>query len=785
MSPSFSPGHELAGRYRIQELLGVGSTAEVYVAEDISLNRIVTVKVLLAELSRHEDVRRAFRDNIVRVSALSHPHLERVYDGGQESGHIFMITEYLAGGSFEDVLSTGRTFDLSDSARLGRDVADCLSYLSDNGFALGELSPSTLLFDDEGHVRVSDVALAGLANPYRERFTLEDVRYLSPEQAIGDRATPKSDVYALALILFESATGQTPFEGLTPEALLGARINASLPVRPELGTLDMLLAQGAIGDPQYRLDAEQFANRLGGVVGDTSPFTLEFTAYKEPSVLGQFTPAPPRDSIGFNAPSASEITGATPVSFPLPQTPKTPMRHVISSTPSAFPESPRRSRRESLDELERTSPTKRRRFAFLVAAVAIVVVAVGGAGAWKLGLFTQKQQIPSLVGTTYTQAESLLKGDGFTLTITSQQHSSTVPANQIITQSPSAGTSAKSGQAITVVVSSGPQLVNMPSNIIGEDCVAATAQLAKLKITAQCPTTASVASATVPIGQVAKYLYNGTPNPLAVPVNATVILAISTGPAAGGGTTTTTTVPTVITGTAPRAVPSVVGDTQSQAVAAFKASGLFFHSSGPGAGTPKWTTVVSQSPAAGTKVAYHATVNIVVSESAPSSNATTTTTSTTSAGTHIVPNLIGMSYAQVVATVKKDLYFFTTTGPGAGTSKWTSVVSQSPLPGTPLAPNKTIHLHVEEVTSTTKTGSITKTTTAPTTTTTTKANTVTMPNVLGMNYAQAVAAMHKARLYFTTTGKGAGTITWTKVLAESPAAGTAVKVLSTVTLTVN
>ena len=104
MAPTFAPDYTLAGRYRILELVGVGRTAEVYAAEDLSLQRRVAVKVLLPDLAAHEDIRRAFRDRIIRASKLSHPHLARVFDGGQEHGSIFMISEYLSGGSLEDVL---------------------------------------------------------------------------------------------------------------------------------------------------------------------------------------------------------------------------------------------------------------------------------------------------------------------------------------------------------------------------------------------------------------------------------------------------------------------------------------------------------------------------------------------------------------------------------------------------------------------------------------------------------------------------------------------------------
>ena len=97
----------------------------------------VVVKVLLADLAAHESVRRAFRDRIIRASTLSHPHLARVFDGGQESGSIFMISEYLSGGSLDDVLAAGRRFSVDDGARLGRDVASALAYVHEQGFVLG------------------------------------------------------------------------------------------------------------------------------------------------------------------------------------------------------------------------------------------------------------------------------------------------------------------------------------------------------------------------------------------------------------------------------------------------------------------------------------------------------------------------------------------------------------------------------------------------------------------------------------------------------------------------
>jgi eukaryotic-like serine/threonine-protein kinase len=618
MAPTFSPDHLLAGRYRIVHLLGVGQTAEVYEAEDLSLQRRVVVKVLLADLAAHESVRRAFRDRIIRASTLSHPHLARVFDGGQESGAIFMISEYLSGGSLDDVLAAGRRFSVDDGARLGRDVASALAYVHEHGFVLGNLSPSKLLFDAEGQVRVSDVALAGLANAYRERMTVDDARYLSPEQAIGDAATSESDVYALALILFEAVTGSAAYEGSTAEAMLRARLDTPLPVRLELGTLDMVLAQAAVPDPRLRLNAEQFSSRLGAVVGDTSPLVVR-PGSEEIPLLSQFEPQTPRSSIGFSAPSAEQITGAQPVVNAFPRASRAPAVG-ISSPRGPIGRTPRFERAQY--DLPRTAS---RRGGFLIAAVVIVVLAIAAGVVWKLGAFKSSYSVPNLVGQTTKQASSAIASDGFTLDV-KDVNSAKVPTNEIVSQTPIAGAKAKSGSVIDVNVSKGPSVVTLPRSLVGETCDQAAAQLAALHVLSTCPASRRVYSNVIPANHVFRVLYERSVNPLVVPKGATVILQRSKGTPAT--TTTTTTPPATTTTTSPtsgttttttttpaagpRAVPNVVGDNYAQAVAAFKKAVLYFTTTGHDAGTTKWTKVISENPGAGTSVPYKSSVTLTV-----------------------------------------------------------------------------------------------------------------------------------------------------------------------------
>jgi serine/threonine-protein kinase len=617
MAPTFSPDHLLAGRYRIVHLLGVGQTAEVYEAEDVSLQRRVAVKVLLPGLAQHEDIRRAFRDRIIRAATLSHPHLARVYDGGQESGAIFMISEYLGGGSLEDVLRSGRRLSVDDSARLGRDVASALGYAHEHGFVLGNLSPSKLIFDDDGRVRVSDVALAGLGGAYRERMTLDDARYLSPEQAVGEAAGPESDVYALALILFEAVTGSAAYEGSTPEAILRARLDAPLPVRLELGTLDMVLAQAAVPDPRLRLDAAQFSARLGAVVGDATPLIVHPGA--EEPLLAQFEPLRPRNSIGFSAPSPEQVTGSSPIvasgTFP-----RAPRGQVASTSGVRAP----LGRTPRFDRPSYDLPrTERRQWGFLVAAVVIIVLAIVAGVLWKEGFFKKSYAVPNLVGMTTKQASSAIATDGYTLNII-PAYSPHVAPTKIISQTPVAGTKEKSGAVIEVKVSKGSATATMPTHLVGESCTTAAAQLTALHVKSTCPVADRIYSSTTSINRIARVLYHGTVNPPGVPFGATVILERSKGPKPTTTTTTTappstttsstTTTSTTTTTTttppnqAPRAVPNVVGDDYAQTVAAMKKAVLYFSTEGPGAGTTTWTKVVSETPVAGTKVAYKSTI---------------------------------------------------------------------------------------------------------------------------------------------------------------------------------
>jgi eukaryotic-like serine/threonine-protein kinase len=200
----------IAGRYRLEERIGGGETAEVWAATDLELDRTVAVKLL----AREADARR-FEREARAVAALAHPNICILYDYGEDRGRPFMALQFLPGGSLEDRLPAGRPLPDEDTERIARDVASGLAHAHARGVVHRDLKPANVLFDATGTAELADFGIARMADD--EALTsagtvLGTAAYLAPEQAAGEPATAASDVYAFGVILFRMLTGRLPFE---------------------------------------------------------------------------------------------------------------------------------------------------------------------------------------------------------------------------------------------------------------------------------------------------------------------------------------------------------------------------------------------------------------------------------------------------------------------------------------------------------------------------------------------------------------------------------------------
>ena len=224
----------LAGRYRIEREIGAGGMATVYLAQDVRHDRKVALKVLRPELSAILGGER-FLTEIKTTANLQHPHILSLFDSGEADGLVFYVMPYVDGESLRDRLTRERQLPVDAAVRIAREVADALEYAHRHGVVHRDIKPENILLQG-GHALVADfgIALAASRSEGGARMTetglsLGTPHYMSPEQAMGQREiTAASDVYALGCVLYEMLSGEPPFSGPTPQAII-ARVMTETP----------------------------------------------------------------------------------------------------------------------------------------------------------------------------------------------------------------------------------------------------------------------------------------------------------------------------------------------------------------------------------------------------------------------------------------------------------------------------------------------------------------------------------------------------------------------------
>jgi serine/threonine protein kinase len=201
----------IAGRYRLDNVLGRGGMSEVWCAEDLELGRLVAIKLLApdADTARFEREARA-------VASLAHPNITQLYDYGEEDGRPYIVLEYVPGGTLEERLRTEKVLPDDEAFGIAAGIAAGLAHAHARGVVHRDLKPANVLFDEEGRAKLADFGIARMAageGTLTEAGTvLGTAAYISPEQAMGEPATAASDVYSFGVILFRLLTGRLPFE---------------------------------------------------------------------------------------------------------------------------------------------------------------------------------------------------------------------------------------------------------------------------------------------------------------------------------------------------------------------------------------------------------------------------------------------------------------------------------------------------------------------------------------------------------------------------------------------
>jgi serine/threonine-protein kinase len=406
----------LAGRYLIHNMLGQGVLATTYRAIDQDSGREVAVKLFTDEASNHTEFRQQVLHLASRLAAFEHPNIAAVLDVGIEDGQLYLVAEFVEGHSLRALLRAEHRLGVERAVSIGVQAADGLTAAHQRGVIHGDLTPENVLIDQAGRVKLVDFGLVTLG----VRLGLLPVHglaqraaYLSPEQVMGSAPGRRSDIYALAVVLYEALVGAPPFGGGNFLALASQRLvrepeSLHRLVRDIPLAVDSAIARALAPNPSERYQS-----------------AAEFrTALLEREVALQV--AEPLDSLTF--------TDRRP----------RPAR-----------------RRPTLEALAVATPVLGTLGIGLVAFLVYTLFLADGFS------FLHYARVPDLSGRTLTEAVQLARTAGLDVTVDQIQGTDDQPRDMVVAQVPPAGERALRATPVKLVVSGGirtPDLRNMTLN---------------------------------------------------------------------------------------------------------------------------------------------------------------------------------------------------------------------------------------------------------------------------------------------------------------------------------
>ena len=617
---SIGPGSELGERYELGHQLGSGGMATVYLAYDRLLDREVAVKVLADRFAQDPAFVERFRREASAAAGLNHPNIVAVYDRGEAESTYYIVMEYLSGPDLKKVIREQGPLDPAVAVDNALQILSALTAAHGAGIVHRDIKPQNVMVGEDGRLRVADfgIARADADQQMTEAGSvIGTAQYLSPEQAQGEETTAASDTYAVGIVLYEMLTGRVPFDGDRPVTVAMKQINEppipprvfesgipheldaavlkSLSKRPEdrfttadefsAALLDIragmsggqqstliLTAPTAVAGAVATTETQAMANGGGGRGGGGGARQPQKGRNNRPAVWGivavliaalavalalaltsgggDTIPVP--DIAGYDVPAATRAINDVGLKPAQRQEPSDTVLAgvVIGSNPSA-----------GTDVAKDSTVT--------------ILVSTGPA----------QITVPSVLDQTVEQATAALEKVG--LQVTTLQVDSTKDIGTVVKQDPKPGTTAASGDTITLSVSKGTTKVTVP-DVTGSDTATAKADITQAGLTV-----GSVSEDDGTSGQSPGTVVSQTPRG---------------GSSAAKGSSVSLTVAAQSSGVD---VPDVTGSDASTARSKLESLGFNVVSSGAESSQPEGT-VIDQTPGPGSTVTSGSTVTIIV-----------------------------------------------------------------------------------------------------------------------------------------------------------------------------
>jgi serine/threonine-protein kinase len=308
MSEGLEPGDQL-GDFEIVSTVGAGGMGVVYKARQQALERDVALKLIREEIASEPEYRERFMREAKLAASVDHPHVVTVYDVGDEDGRLYLVLQWIDGTNLRQLLDSSGRLPPKRAIAIGTQLAGALDAVhAISGLVHRDVKPANVLVRDvagEEHAYLTDFGIAkppeAVESLTRTGSTVGTTGYLAPEQIQGKPASPRSDLYSLACLVFEMLTGEQPFKGENELAVRWAHASDNRPlasqVRPELGRrYDELFLKALAIDPDDRFGSgREFAEALASAQTSDSPTnpTAVMGSTHVATKIGPPTPPPP------------------------------------------------------------------------------------------------------------------------------------------------------------------------------------------------------------------------------------------------------------------------------------------------------------------------------------------------------------------------------------------------------------------------------------------------------------------------------------------------------------
>ncbi len=648
------PGSLINDRYQIERQIGSGGMATVWLADDRLLGRKVAVKILSDRYASNPDFVERFRREASAAAKLSHSNIVAVFDRGEYEGNYYIVMEYLPGPDLKQIIRQQGPLAPRHAVDAALQVLAALGAAHKRDVIHRDVKPQNVMVSEDGHLKVTDFGIARAgdeADMTEAGSVIGTAQYLSPEQARGDDVTTASDCYAVGIVLYEMLTGRVPFDGDTPVSVAMRQVNEP-PVAPRLlvpsvpDALNDIVMRSLEKRPgeRYRT-AQEFMEALLAI-RDQLPEPDQRTA-----ILAPIDP-PTRVIPAVHPPQQPETAPTRRVERPLNPTPppsatpprKKGRRRLIvliailalalagggaalllrgggGETVPDVDGQPVATARAQLTDAGFTIGEEERVFHPEVAAEHVIRTDPAGGskadrGSTVVMIVSRGRDlgpVPDVTGMTWEQAQNALRNADFEPRRGDDAHDGDVGVGLVIRQVPEANTQLAKGSPVTVTVSLGPEMVQVPNLSLMQQAEA-EAELERLefavltldRVTDRRPPGLVVGQDPTP-GQRAE---KGT----------RITIWISRAPAPTTPTTPTTP-ETPPSGSV--AVPDVVGSNFNDARTKIEAEGFPEPiSGGTVSGSEPEGTVVRQTPVAGAMASSDTVITIIVSDGRGTSPAT-------------------------------------------------------------------------------------------------------------------------------------------------------------------